>query len=379
MSKYILCMLFIVAFYKAYSQDINELKSVLSSVGFEQILVFPMSANEGEIVYRIGVEHRGINNPSEVLTLANSISEKLGFEQNKFVLLYKGQPLYESRILDNLISSNNLSDTNTRDLFRKFSLNNYRLNVVIDPDIQARFGSFENPIQSKLSLLIGSDIMLFRGFSLFTGILIPIQNDLDNESNQIKLGPTFIEFFSQILPNHYTQLSLGLFYNNRYGIDLEYRFFPHSKRFSMGFRYAKTGFYYFPERSIFFDSLDDNLMLINFEYLFLKERISASLDFGQFLQKDQGFKFSLFKQYKNIEVGFFSTITKLGNNSGFNFTIPLFPGTFIRSKVFELRTNDSFRWQYSYSNEGVIGGDFNSNRSIKNNLRRFNSNLLNTY
>jgi hypothetical protein len=365
--------------FGASAQDINELQSVLHSAGFEQELIFPMSSKEGEIVYMIGVEHRGINNPSEVLTLANSISEKLGFKQNKFVLLYKGQPLYESTIRDNFISSTNLSDTNSRDLFRKFSIKDYRLNIVIDPDIQVRFGSFENPIQSKLSLLIGSDIMLFRGFSLFTGILIPVQNDLDNESNNPKLGPTFFEFFTQVVPNHYAQLSLGLFYNNRYGIDLEYRFFPHAKRFSMGFRYAKTGFYYFPERSIFFDSLDDNLMLINLEYLFVKERISASLDFGQFLQKDQGFKFSLFKQYKNIEVGFFSTITKLGNTSGFNFTIPLFPGKLIRSKSFELRTNDSFRWEYSYSNDGVIGRDFNSNRSIKNNLRRFNSNLLNKY
>jgi hypothetical protein len=336
------------------------------------------STSEGS-VYMTGVEHRGINNPAEAVRLANSISQELGFNQNKFVLLYKGQALFESTIEHQSIRTADFSDTDAMDLFRKFSVSKYRFNVVIDPDIQIRFGYFENPIQSKIGVLIGSDIILARGLSLFAGLMIPIQNDLDSESNQLKLGPTFFEYFTPLAKNHYTQLSVGLFHNNRYGLDFEYRFFPYDGRLSLGFRYAKTGFYYFPNNSTFFDPINDNLILGNIEFLLPKERISISLDFGQFLENDRGIRFSVFKQYKNIEVGFFSTATVLGNTSGFNFTIPLVPGKLIRSKSIELRTNDSFRWEYSYSNEGAIGREFNATRTIKNNLRRFNSNLFDKY
>jgi hypothetical protein len=379
MNKLLLSIIFLFSCTSAIAQDVAELKAALYAVGFEQVLIFPMRSTSEGVVYMTGVEHRGLNNPSEVVRLASSISEKLGFNQNKFVLLYKGQPLFESTIENQLIRTISFSDADTRDLFREFSISKYRFNVVIDPNIQIRFGNFENPIQSKLGVLIGSDIMLARGLSLFAGVMIPIQNDLDSEAKQLKLGPTFIEYFTQITKNHYTQFSAGLFHNNRYGVDFEYRFSPFDSRLSFGFRYAKTGFYFFPNKSIFFDSVTDNLVLGNVEFLFPNERISVSLDIGQFLEKDEGVRLSLIKQYRNIEIGFFSSATKLGNTSGFNFTIPLIPGKLIRSKSFELRTNDSFRWEYSYSNEGAIGRDFNATRSIKNNLRRFNSNLFNNY
>jgi hypothetical protein len=384
------------------AQDVTELRAALYAAGFEQVLIFPMRSTSEGSVYMTGVEHRGINNPAEAVRLANSISQELGFNQNKFVLLYKGQALFESTIEHQSIRAVNqnkfvllykgqstsehqsirtadFSDTDAMDLFRKFSVSKYRFNVVIDPDIQIRFGYFENPIQSKIGVLIGSDIILARGLSLFAGLMIPIQNDLDSESNQLKLGPTFFEYFTPLAKNHYTQLSVGLFHNNRYGLDFEYRFFPYDGRLSLGFRYAKTGFYYFPNKSIFFDPITDDLIVGNIEFLLPKERVSISLDFGQFLENDRGIRFSVFKQYKNIEVGFFSTATVLGNTSGFNFTIPLVPGKLIRSKSIELRTNDSFRWEYSYSNEGAIGREFNATRTIKNNLRRFNSNLFDKY
>lgn len=379
MSKILLITFLLFSSISAIAQDVSELKTALYAAGFEQVLIFPMRSTSEGIVYMTGVEHRGMNNPAEVVRLANSISEKLGFNGNKFVLLYKGIPIFESTVENQLIRSIDFSDTDTRDLLRDFSVSKYRFNLVIDPEIQIRFGYFENPIQSKVGVLIGSDIMIARGLSLFAGFMIPIQNDLDSETKQLKLGPTFFEYFTQITKSNFIQFSLGLFHNNRYGLDLEYRFSPYDSRLSFGVRYAKTSFYYFPEKSIFFDSVSDHLILGNVELLFPAERISVSVDFGQFLEKDQGARVSFYKQYKNIEVGFFSTATKLGNTSGFNFTIPLIPGKIIRSKSFELRTNDSFRWEYSYSNEGAIGRDFNSTRSIKTNLRRFNNHLFNNY
>jgi len=379
MNKFLIIFILFFSHFAANAQDVDKLKSALQSAGFEQVIVLPVSLLDDGRLYLIGIEHRGINNPAEVLILANSISTSMGFLHTKFTLFYKGQVIHQSEFNNGTIVSSNLSDTYSRDFYQKFSPRNYRLNTFIDPEIQIRFGNFINPIQSKTSLFIGSDIVLARGFSLFTGIAIPIQNDLDSESNNVKLGSSYFDYFTQFLTNHYAQLSAGMFYDDRYGVDLEYRYFPNHANLSVGLRYAKTGFYYFPENAVFFESKFENLYLINFEYLFPKDRINVSLEFGQFLNKDTGLKLLFIKQYKNIEVGFFSTVTQTGRTAGFNFMVPLIPGKIIRTRNFEFRTNDSFRWEYSYSNEGEIGRDFNAKKSLRNTLRRFNSNLYNRY
>lgn len=379
MIKFIFSFSFLLTLTVVHAQDKELLNQSLRKAGFEQVLIIPVRSSSEGIVYLVGIEHRGINNPAEVLRFANSISSNLGFLENKFVLLNKGVALYSSELENGKFVNKNLSEEFQRDVNRNFSTNKYRLNVFIDPDIQVRFGDFENPVESKTAISIASEIILFKGFSLNTGVLVPIQNDLDNESANVKLGASYFDYFSKFSNNHYFQFSLGLFHNDRYGADLEYRFMPLNNRLSLGFRYAKTGFYYFPENAVFFDSIDDDLLLVNLEYLFRKERISASFDFGQFLFADKGMRASLFKQYKNIEIGLFATLTQTGRTAGFNFMIPIFPGKIFRSDFFEFRSNDSFRWEYTYSNEGQIGRDFNSNRSLKNKLRRYNSNLLNSF
>ncbi|MDG1277488.1 MAG: YjbH domain-containing protein [Algoriphagus sp.] len=379
MIKFIFFISFLLILTVAQAQDKELLNQSLRKAGFEQVLIIPVRSSSEGIVYLVGIEHRGINNPSETLRLANSISLSRGFFENKFVLLNKGIALYSSEFENGKFSTKNLSEEFQRDINRNFSPSNYRFNVYIEPDIQVRFGDFENPVESKTAVSIASEIVLFKGFSLNTGILLPLQNDLDNETSNVKLGASYFDYFSKFSNNHYFQFSFGLFHNDRYGTDIEYRYMPLNSRLSFGLRYAKTGFYYFPENAVFFDSINDDLLLANLEYLFPKERISLSLDFGQFLFADSGLRASSFKQFKNIEIGLFATFTQTGNTAGFNFMIPIFPGKILRSNFFEFRTNDSFRWEYTYSNEGEIGRDFNSKRSLKNTLRRYNSNLLNSF
>lgn len=100
---------------------------------------------------------------------------------------------------------------------------------------------------------------------------------------------------------------------------------------------------------------------------------------GQFLNSDHGIRVELYKQYRNVELGLFTATTKAGQNAGFKIMLPLIPSKLLRTKHFELRTDEAFRWEYSYSNEGLIAGGFRAGTLLSDRLRRFNTTFLNKY
>lgn len=114
------------------------------------------------------------------------------------------------------------------------------------------------------------------------------------------------------------------------------------------------------------------------DYLF-SNRITVSLEGGQFLGLDRGLKVRFFKQYKNMELGFFGAYTNAGSNGGFSFMVPLLPRKIIRSKGFEFRGHEGFRWEYNYSNTGSIALDFNRYHQLVSNFRRLKFDLINSY
>lgn len=376
---YSLAWMFLVS-VSSQGQDVASAKNELSSAGFEQVIFVPVQKIGNETVYKLGIEHRSINNPLDIILLADRICKKYGVNKVKISLLRKGQVIYESEVRSELdIASDFISDSYFKDFNRLFSPSNYRFNVFFTPDVKVRFGNFENPLQSKVNMLLMTELVFFKGFSLVSGLSIPLENDLDSQNRSISLATTYLDYFAQPWKGHFVQWSSGLFTNNRYGLDFQYRNFNPNRRLSYGLRYALTGFYFFPFGSIFFEPKADRLYLGDVEYLFPSQRISLSLTAGQFLFKDRGLRGELVKQYRNMELGFFASQTTTGSNAGFKFMVSLVPGKIVRSKFFEFRTDESFRWEYGYSNEGLVAGNFRSGPLLQERLRRFNNKLFNHY
>jgi hypothetical protein len=361
-------------------QDVESAKNELSSAGFEQVIFVPVQKIGDETGYKLGVEHRSINNPFDVILLADRICKKHGLNRVRITLFRKGQVIYESEVSGGVsIASDFLSDSYLKDFNRLFAPSNYRFNLFFTPDVKVRFGNFENPLQSKISMLLMTELVLFRGFSLVSGLSFPVENDLDSQMQSVSLSTTYLDYFAQPWKGHFFQFSSGLFTNNRYGLDFQYRNFKPNQRLSFGFRYALTGFYFFPTGSIFFESEADRMYLGDVEYLFPTQRVSLSLMGGQFLFKDRGVRAELLKQYRTMELGFFASKTTSGSNAGFKIMVALFPGKLVRTKMFELRTDEAFRWEYGYSNEGLVAGNFRSGPLLQERLRRYTNTLFKHY
>lgn len=376
--KLTLFFLFFLNSLSSFSQDLDSLIINLSKAGFEQIDIIPVQLIDQNVSFKIFLEHRGINNPSEILKLASKICDGQGFSEVTFVILKSGIILFEAEFNNKTIIPSFLNNMEELTYHRNFSISKYRLNTFFLPDPSIRFGYFDDPVQSKINLLLGTDLILFRGASVFSSLKLPFINNLDNEGLSPTIGPTFFNYFGKFDSKNFFQISSGIFFNNRYGIDLQYIYNDLSKPWSLGFRFAQSGFYFAPKGGVFFNPPNDEMILINMDYLF-SNRITVSLEGGQFLGLDRGLKVRFFKQYKNMELGFFGAYTNAGSNGGFSFMVPLLPRKIIRSKGFEFRGHEGFRWEYNYSNTGSIALDFNRYHQLVSNFRRLKFDLINSY
>ncbi|HSI76993.1 MAG TPA: YjbH domain-containing protein [Lunatimonas sp.] len=354
------------------SLQAQELKEKLWDAGFEQIHVL-----EGEDTVTIFFEHRLFRTPNHSLTYAGLVANEA--RHVVWVPLYHNRPMgvYEGndlryRTLENVEreafkARNNLS-------------RGYRFHFRIMPDFSARFGNFEQPFQTKTNVILDTRIYLLPGLSLHSGVLFPLENSLDAQEMNIRVAPSHLHYFVELLPSHFLSLTGGLFHYDRYGIDLQYRYSKLDKPWSIGLESGYTGYYFLPPGSIYTESPEDISLVMDMEYRLPFENLSIRLSGGQFLFRDRGVRGDLIKQFAAVEVGFHSALTQAGFTAGFQVAFPLFPGKILRGKKVELRTTEEFRWEYTYNNEATVARQYRLGiPRLADQLRQYNSLFIRSF
>jgi len=169
-----------------------------------------------------------------------------------------------------------------------------------------------------------------------------------------RLAPSMLHYFTQPANGHFLAGSLGSFYSDRYGLDLQYRYAPLDSRWSFGLESGYTGYYWLNAGSFYAEELSDLYAVADVEYRLPFERLSLRLSAGQFLYEEQGGRVDLYKNFDRLEFGLYMAATESGNTGGFQVAFALWPGKIFRSRKVELRTTEEFRWEYSYSNEAAV-------------------------
>ena len=134
------------------SQDIKLWGTELQNAVFEQVTILLVGNVQDETHYKLGLEHRGINNPLDIILLANSISKDLGFTNVTYSLLLKGQVIFESSVDQNRVSSKNLSENFTNDFNKSFYINKYRFNAFFHLKLRSGLGIMKIRCNPRLML-----------------------------------------------------------------------------------------------------------------------------------------------------------------------------------------------------------------------------------
>lgn len=339
---------FLFFLFFAAGLQAQEIKDKLYKAGFENIQV-----KEEEDSLKIFFEHREFRSPYHSMRYANLL---LAGTENKHIIWI---PLHHNTPVGRYTADSYKFNTLSKDdrlFYREHNSfqEDYRFHFRIHPDFSARFGYYSDPFQIKFNMILDSRIYLAPGLSLQTGIAIPIQNNLDAQNTKPRLAPSMLHYFVQPSNNHFLALSLGSFYYDRYGIDLQYRYNDLDSPWSFGLESGLTGFYWMTSGSFYSEDVNNLHAIADVEYRLPFENLNLKLSAGKFLFEDLGARVDLIKQFGTVDLGLHVSATDAGVTGGFQFAFSLWPGTIVRTRKVELRTTEEFRWEYSYNNEEPV-------------------------
>ncbi|WP_266364927.1 YjbH domain-containing protein [Tellurirhabdus rosea] len=335
---------------------------------------------------RIYYDQRLYRNPMRAMELVsrapgNNGQQKTDNRQQttELVPLFQGVPVAAYR-LGSEVQAQMLSRAERRafSTAHPFDARGYKFDFRLLPEFSAIFGYREKVVETKTNLLLQSQWMLGRGLVLNWGVLFPLINNWDNQPRNIRPAPIFLNQFLALGGADFMSLSAGLFYNDRYGLNAQYRHADLTKPWSFGLETGLTGFYFYPPDNIYYETLNDLTLLADVAYRFPVHDITIKLSGGQYQYKDRGVRIDFIRQFANVEVGFYAMQTGNGATGGFNFAIPLLPGPLLRAKRVRLRAAEEFRWEYAYSRGYRIGERYRTGYQLDALLRQYHQNYLNS-
>lgn len=347
-SRFIL-LIALLLFSAGYAQETEEL---LFQKGFENVLI-----EESQDSVCIFFEHREFRNPYYSMRFAELLlkDHELITRESKLIWI----PVYQNKPVGRYEAGSyrfHFLREEDRQFYKEHNrpFKNYRLNFRIQPEVKARFGFYRHPFETKFNFNLDTQIYLLPGLSLQTGLSFPVVNSLDSQSMAIRPAPSMLHYFGQHVNGHFISASVGSFYNDRYGVDIEYRYSKMNSRWSFGLEGGITGYYRFNGLDLYHTELNRIMAVADAEYHLNYENLSLKLSAGRFLYSDTGVRMEIIKQYGNVDIGLFGSGTTAGATAGFQFAFNLFPGKIFRSRSMELRTTDEFRWEYTYNNQDFV-------------------------
>jgi hypothetical protein len=290
-----------------------------------------------------------------------------------FVPLFQGVPMVAFQPEGQGIRTTALhrSDRRRYAAVNPFRGNRYLFDFSIKPEFTAQFGNFANPVEGKFNLLLQSQLFLARGLVLHWGLLVPVVNELDNQPLNLRPAPLYLNQFLALGSRHFASLSAGFFYNDRYGLQAQYRRFHPASNWSWGLEAGLTGFYFFPPGGLYYQPARSLLALADLSYRLPNPDLTVKLSGGQYLYQDRGLRLDLIRQFSQAEVGMYLMATRNGSTGGFQLAIPIPPGSVAHYRSVRLRTTEEFRWEYNYSRGYRIGETYRSGYQLDRLLRQY--------
>lgn len=326
--------------------------------------------------HRLFYEQRLYRNPLIGLLELSQVMKNEAITE--YVPMYQGVPIAAYRPSEPWRTS--LLTSEERKRLRRlipYGPGRYKVDFRIQPEVIANFGFKLDPFQTKTSLLLQSQLYLSRGLVLNVGVLFPIVNNYDNQPMNIRPAPIYLNQFLALDHQNFVSGSVGLFYSNQYGVNVQYRRANLTKPWSFGLEASITGDYYYPETGIYYEPMKQGMVLADVAYRINKRDITLKLTGGQFLYQDRGVRLDFIRQFYSVEVGLFATKTTRGSTAGFNFAIPIPPGKIAQSNRLRVRTTEEFRWEYTYNGSGAnVGSRYRVGNQLDALLRQYHGQYL---
>lgn len=250
-----------------------------------------------------------------------------------------------------------------------------RVDVVVHPWFEAVFGDYDNPVASRTGVAPELRMALRPGMSLSAQALVTIQDDVPTGESRIRPALLTLNQTVRLPRNVFVSATAGTFNPNRYGADVEARAYFANGRLWAGAELGLTGAVSYATEGWYRAPMRDRTALVEAGWRIAPYNLVLRTTAGMFLEDERGVRVDVFRQFGELEIGWFLLASEDGANGGVALRIPLLPSTHGAPSPVRLRAADVYRWQYRYRGLVPGGRRFNSGNALEEFARTLASDI----
>jgi hypothetical protein len=349
----------------------------LTKHGFENITV----KDEGDTLL-VGFENRRYRfDPAGCAAMVKSLKLTVPYSVVvKAILLKQGIPVME------FYTGGKYPEVKVKTLPPRFRfrsaqrrISNSSLNkpeLVIYPQVKMQLGNFDDPFKSQFNLAPALEMDIARGLHVMAQVIIPLQNDLEPHGNSLRPGIISISQFVRLPANVYSILSIGYFTRNRYGLNSEFRKYLANGKFFLGCMAGVTGYAEFYEKTWHYSAVDRFTWFLDAGFIWSEYDLTLQSGYGRFTDGSAGWRADIFRQFREVTIGFFALNADGFLNGGFIFRISIPPGRYITRHRFRVRPSSYFSYEYRARGLSDSGKFFYTGSSLADLFHNINPGFL---
>ena len=399
--SYLLILFFSLASCKAFyaKDDISARDSIackLIQAGFENVRI-----NVDETRYMISYENRimrfDVDAIKEVIKIVAPIVES----ENEIVLvpLNRKIPLVALKMqindcknyLNNELSGEEFAermiiDFDTDDIVKEIESNelenssSYRFDVVLKPSLNLEFGPFSQPVMYQVNIIPELRTSLWKGMSIGYEMIVPIYNEFGSRQDSVRPGIVALNQTYRFSDGLFFSSSLGMFSQERYGLDIETKKYFLNGNMSLGLNYGLTSYISFSGiKKFFYSKVFTWTGTINIEYRLPIYDLTFGMAFGKYLHGDKTMRLDMNREFDEFEIGLFVLKSANGiSNGGINISIPLFPSKYMKPGLFRITPGESFERSYLVRSNvnDLIGLRYNTGNRLERFTKKLNPSFI---
>lgn len=240
----------------------------------------------------------------------------------------------------------------------------FKVDIVVYPDLKLRNLIITQVYEVLFNLSPAIEVSLWPGMKFIGQVIFPIVNEYGPSYSQIRQGYITLSQTVRLPYNVFLTATVGTFNNDRWGGQLDAKYFFKDERFSLEGNIGFTGKSHFWNWRWKVSPLKRLTWSVGAGFYWPRYNTQFSLNVEQYLLSEKGVQFQMVRNFRYASIGFYAMkVQHAGNkgyNGGFRFQIALPPYKYKR-KGYIPRVIPSEYWGMSYNagNERYYGRSFN--------------------
>jgi hypothetical protein len=257
---------------------------------------------------------------------------------------------------------------------------NFRFDIVLKPAVTFQFGPYDKPVRGNFNFLPDIRAGFWKGMQIKYEEIFPLWNEFGTRDDSIHTGMVTLNQTFRMPNDFFLSTSFGVFTQERYGADFEFRKYFLNGDLSIGGNYGLTSYLSFSgwNRILYYDKFIWTGAL-NAEYRIQKYDLTLGLTVGKFLYNDNTIRFDVNREFGEIEIGFFALRSLEGvSNGGVTITVPLFPSKYWNPWIIRPRIAENYSFSYLVKSNGddLIGLRYNTGNRLQSFLKKINPGFI---